>query len=294
MACINTFASVFMGYKRDGDTEAMASELRAAEEAYRKHPTLENTNDYAVGLILSDHQKQGIQLLRDLERDKPGSAIVAANLGTALELSGQDTEALHWIREGVRRDPKEHFGSEWVHVKILEAKLELKKNPDWLLNNSVLGWKVGDPPLLDDSGKPRLHQDVEMAISYQLNERTTFVRPPDPIVGDLYVAMGDLEMTHAGDGAETGPTNGHSWAIHYGTVHEARVLKINAERRARYDEFMTERRLRVQRAKAEATEKIRQQMRIQWIGGSLVAALLAYWLWRRVAYRRLNATLTKP
>jgi hypothetical protein len=293
-ACINTFASIFMDYKRAGDTEAMASQLRYAEEAYRKHPTFENTNDLAVGLILSDRKEQGIKLLRDLERDKPGSAIVAANLGTALELSSQDAEALHWIREGVRRDPKEHFGSEWVHVKILEAKLELKKNPDWLLHNSVLGWKVGDPPLVDEAGKPRLDVDVENAISYQLNERTTFIRPPDAIIGDLYVTMGDLEIARVGDAPAQGPANGHSWAIDYGTVHEARVLKINEERQARFDEYLAERAQQAKRARDEATGTIRQQMRAKWIGGALLAAVLGYWLWRRAGNRRLNISPTKP
>jgi hypothetical protein len=55
---------------------------------------------------------------------------VAANLGTALELLGNKEEALHWIREGIRRNPQSHEGTEWLHAKILEAKIAAQKDAD--------------------------------------------------------------------------------------------------------------------------------------------------------------------
>src|SRR5687767_15620251 len=101
MAGSNTFETEFMSYKRSGDAAGMARMVAAAEEAYRKSPTFENANDLAVGRILSGSKAEGIQVLRELEASKPGNAVVAANLGTALELSGADEEALQWIRESV-------------------------------------------------------------------------------------------------------------------------------------------------------------------------------------------------
>ena len=58
-----------------------------------------------------------------LERRYPGHHETAANLGTALELAGHDAPALQWIRIGIRRNADEHYGSEWLHVRILEAKI---------------------------------------------------------------------------------------------------------------------------------------------------------------------------
>jgi hypothetical protein len=284
-ACINTFKSIFMGHKRDGDTAAMAAELKKAEESYRKDPTLENVNDYAVGLILSDRQEEGIQLLRDLERSKPGSAVVASNLGTALELSGKDAEALEWIRESVRRDPKEHHGSEWVHVKILEAKLELAKDPAWLLRSPVLGWRVGDPPLRDEQGRPRRDGEVESAISYQLFERMVFVQSPDAVMGDLYVTAGDLESARTRNDPDALPANGYDWALKYGTVHEARVTRLLAEQQARFDKYIAERDRKARLAKAKAAERQAEQRRRRfwalWGFGSLAMIVAGYFVWQR-------------
>jgi hypothetical protein len=228
MACLNTFETEFMSYKRAGDTAGMARMVAVAEAAYRKSPTLENANDLAVGRILSGRMAEGIQLLRELESGTPGNAIVAANLGTALELAGADEEALHWIRESVRRDPQEHEGSEWVHVKILEAKLALKRDPNWLRKNSVVGWREGQrfPP--DERSRPRTPIDIIRAIQYQLEERTVFVRPPDAIVGDLYLTMGDI--AHSVPGAipdlwerDSAIAFSYGAALRFGTVHEARA-----------------------------------------------------------------------
>jgi len=49
------------------------------------------------------------------------------DLGTAYELAGKNEPALRWIREGLRRNPNSHKGTEWLHVKILEAKIEQEK-----------------------------------------------------------------------------------------------------------------------------------------------------------------------
>jgi hypothetical protein len=228
MACLNTFETEFMSYKRNGDTAGMARMVAVAEAAYRKSASLENANDLAVGRILSGQLAEGIQVLRELEASKPGNAIVAANLGTALELSGADEEALQWIRESVRRDPQEHEGSEWVHVKILEAKLALKKDPNWLRKNSVVGWREGQrfPP--DERSRPRTPIDIIRAIQYQLDERILFVDAPDAIVGDLYLTMGDI--AHSVPGAipdiwERDESIAFSYdsALRFGTVHEARA-----------------------------------------------------------------------
>ncbi len=204
-ACINTFESEIRRYQSIGDDAGVAGEIAKLEAGYRKDRSLEHTNDLAVARLLTRRNADAIELLNEAEKRFPGRAIVAANLGTAYELSGKDAEALRWIREGVSRDPKEHFGSEWLHVKILEAKLELAKDPDWLETHTVLGISFGKEELpvmpkslpLNEKGAERAPKDIGEAIWYQLQERTKFVRPPDAIVADLYAAYGDLVYASA-------------------------------------------------------------------------------------------------
>jgi tetratricopeptide (TPR) repeat protein len=201
-ACLNTFDSNLLVAQQMGDEKEVAKIIAGLEADFKKDPSLEHSNDLSVARVLTHRYDQAIALLRETERSFPGKAIVAANLGTALELNGDDAEAVRWIREGVRRDPSEHKGSEWLHVRILEAKEALAKDPNWLQKNTVLGVDFGTelkprasgPMPVDENGAPRSFKSVAESIEYQLNERTKFVKPPDPIVADLYAAQGDLEF----------------------------------------------------------------------------------------------------
>lgn len=235
LACVNTFKSNILNYKSTGQAEAIAAEIATLEAAHQKDPSLEHTNDLAVGRILTERHADAIKLLEDAEKRFPGQATVAANLGTAYELMGQDEEALRWISEGVRRDPEEHEGSEWLHVKILEAKLALKRNPRWLEKNTVLGMDFGDGDVpvmpaslpVDESGKPRTPVEIARALTYQLHERTNFVSPPDSIVSDLYAAQGDLAYA-AGKPSNYDdylglPTDKYEAALAYGPPNPQRV-----------------------------------------------------------------------
>ena len=303
-ACINTFASQIMEAKGAGDDKLIAEITAKAQEQHRRNPTLENTNDLAVAWILTGRMTDGIQLLRDLEKQYPGNAIVAANLGTALELTGADDEALQWIRESVRRDPQEHQGSEWVHVRILEAKQALKKDPNWLRKNSVVGWREGQRMPPNERSQPRTPRNLIDSIRYQLDERTQFVSAPDPLVGDLYLSLGDLAHTFPAAYGQTWERDGeissnyHS-AIHYGTVHEARArermeaadkridaarpamqaaAKVEQEARAREEQ-------RVRQAEQRKSDLKQAQQRRRWLAvaafGTFGAIIIAVIVLRR-------------
>ena len=136
--------------------------------------------------ILFGRVDEAIALLKDLEQRHPGKSATAANLGTAFELQGKDQAALQWIREGIRRDPKVHFGSEWVHVRILEAKLAIKADPHWLDTHSVMGLSFGDAPQPAEPALPADHLGREhslaeswRAVAYQLFEPRCCVKPED-------------------------------------------------------------------------------------------------------------------
>ena len=79
-------------------------------------------------------------VLEAAEAAESGDYAVASNLGTTYELLGDNVKALEWIKKGLERNPKAHGGTEWVHVKNLEAKNgSLADDPKWLESHTVLG-----------------------------------------------------------------------------------------------------------------------------------------------------------
>ncbi len=155
-------------------------------------------NDYAVALMYLGRSNEAVALLQQLEAEKPGEYFVAANLGTAFELSGNNAEAMRWIREGIRRDATSHEGTEWLHVKILEAKIAQEKDPDYFKKHSVLDLdpaKITSKVVIDDH--TFTPDDLLKALHYQLIERMKFVKPPDAPVASLLFDYAAVEAaTH--------------------------------------------------------------------------------------------------
>jgi len=206
-ACINTYAGQVQQLMYAGDQQEIARTATRLEEQYKREHSPEVANDWAVALILAGNYPKAIRVLTQLEHDKPGLSKTASNLGTALELSGRNTEALHWIQEGIQRNPQDHEGTEWLHVKILETKIALEKDANWLQTHSVLGIDFGTEELpqapaqdvRDHLGAPRSLQQTYKAIDYQLRERLKFVSAPDPLVADLYVTQANIShLLHVG------------------------------------------------------------------------------------------------
>lgn len=173
-------------------------EWRAIEEKMRpafaeaRKPAATLASDYAAVLAhLGSHQKARV-ILEEAEKNHPGNAAVASNLGTVYELLGENEEALAWIKKGVARNPKDHAGTEWLHIRILEVKLARASDPKWLKTHSVL------EPFVDygsearpASSNPGNAAERTRALTYQLKERLQFVRPPEPLVGELLFALGN-------------------------------------------------------------------------------------------------------
>jgi len=164
------------------------------ESALALSTNFNERSDYAVSLVYLGKFKEAVELLRTLERERPGTYFIAANLGTALELLGNNEEALHWIREGIRRNPQSHEGTEWLHAKIIEAKLAQEKAPDYFKSHSVLELDPNEAskPMTFD-GQTFSPKEVGEAIKYQLQERLQFVKPPDPAVASLLFDYAAIE-----------------------------------------------------------------------------------------------------
>ena len=143
---------------------------------------------------------EALAALNDIEATNPGLYPTAANLGTVYELSGDIEKALHWIQEGLARNPKSHNGSEWLHVRILQTKQKLAVDPDWLKTHSILGLNFGDDPRpaqppeteLAALNGPAMWEDLNWHLTIQLRERTSLVEAPDPIVADLLCDTSNL------------------------------------------------------------------------------------------------------
>lgn len=226
IACVNTFDNEILDYQAAGNTEGVARVVADLRKAHSARRTLENSNDLGVGLLLTGKLDEAIALFEETDKKFPGNARVAANLGTALDLKGDDEKALHWIRAGVERDASEHQGSEWLHARILTAKIALKKDPKWLLKNHVLELDFGNgdvpvaPEILPvENGKLKGVEQLLRQIGYQIDERTKFVKPPDAIIGDLYASAGDLALAGGVsylDGGDEHPEQYYEEALKYG------------------------------------------------------------------------------
>jgi tetratricopeptide (TPR) repeat protein len=153
-------------------------------------------NDYAVALAHRGEARKAAQILEAIEKEHPGEYIVAANLGTAYELSGDLEKAHQWIGEGIRRNPKAHEGTEWLHLKILDARMALAKDSDWAKSHGVLDLDFGGDPLpRKPTAWPSSSGDAEgviRALTYQLSERLAFVPPPDALVAGMIADLAHL------------------------------------------------------------------------------------------------------
>ena len=224
-ACINTPATDNggRGFVPENYTgEALVEMLtRPREERYwiasretviadaRRDPSFEHLTELGVLLLLQNRLPAAVRLFVAMGRIFPGRYQTASNLGTALELMGQDRAALRWIRIGIQRNRDSHQGSEWLHARILEAKIALAADPGTLGARSVAG-VMFDPvalPSLPDrfppgnDGKPVTAPQLNHALAYQLGERLQFVKPKDPVVANLLDDWATLNL--AGGPVET-------------------------------------------------------------------------------------------
>jgi tetratricopeptide (TPR) repeat protein len=216
LACLNDYQSNSAAEKSKGIMEALTSapiiepwetrrdRLRKAVEAGGDYKV---KNDLAGALMHTGDPKAAVQLLEEIEGMHPGEYRTASNLGTAYELAGDPEKALVWIRKGIERNSESHEGTEWLHVKILEAKIALASDPNWLESHRVLGTdfagKTEIGPVAGNRGEPLDLPKIQAALKYQLHERLQFVKPPDAIVGNLLVDLGTLIFQDDGSYAGT-------------------------------------------------------------------------------------------
>ncbi|MCP4443114.1 MAG: hypothetical protein GY810_29760 [Aureispira sp.] len=154
--------------------------------------------DYATALIFVHEFEAAAAILSNLAQKHPKEYNIATNLGTAYELLGKDELALKWIKKGLLLNPNSHEGSEWIHVRILETKLALKKEPNYLESHSIIGLDAEN-----ELSKVEL-SSYRVALEYQIRTRLGFTPVPNSIMANLFADLAALYAT--------------TWSTHYGIL----------------------------------------------------------------------------
>lgn len=166
-----------------------------------KHPNQNEKQDLAVAYAHTGRTEEALVILKNLEEVNP-TGPTASNLGSLYELLGEDELALEFIQKSIERNNVLHEGTEWLHVAILKSKINLKKDPSYLVNNSVAGFNFGSGSLpefpqinqKDNHGQPVNFAEGHKALSYQIEERLDLYPKEDPVLSDLIYDFAQLDF----------------------------------------------------------------------------------------------------
>jgi tetratricopeptide (TPR) repeat protein len=169
-------------------------------------------SDYASIELRIGDRKKAVEILEELYEQHPNEYNVVANLGTAYEVTGNNEKALALLKKAVQINPRSHYGSEWIHVRILEQKIA-GKDYDKIIN---LGIEDFSKWIIDKEYRfPRNADSLKIQIAYQLHERIGFIAPPDEIVGQLVLDFADIVAKTAESRDKAIPF--YEYAEHYGS-----------------------------------------------------------------------------
>lgn len=172
--------------------QAILKKLKSLEKVFAKNDyNYKTISDYGAYLLMSGNFTEGLTLFRSLSKKYPDVYEIRANTAVAYELNGNIDSAHFWQVAAIKLKPNAHNNSEWIHLKILEAKKQMLTDPDWCLKNNVTG--VTDSISLHY--KYSLHEGESMWIFKQfigqLEERLPFTFREDKTMGKLFFELGD-------------------------------------------------------------------------------------------------------
>lgn len=172
-------------FNKNFNLELNVTKLKKLEAKLKKEKNYMLLSDYALCLMKLGKSEEALELLKELYKHYPNEYKIAANLGTAYELNGQVDSALKYIKRDLQLNPHDHEGSEWIHVKILETKLQLKKNPAYLNTHTVLSL----------TNAQKNDSVVLQHLSIQLQERVPFTPPasePNELMANLLIDLAEM------------------------------------------------------------------------------------------------------
>lgn len=187
---------------RFGNTEDLYESLLSMDKGYKETQNINYLSDKGLILIILGKYREAIDLYKKIEKLEPGRYSTASNMGTAYELSGDNTKALHWVRRALQINSDSHHRSEWIHINILKTKLQGNQH---ITSAFLTGQDFGNGkmPVSKLSGEELFV--LRKQLYYQLNERISFVKPNDKIVALLLFDLANISylMGERADALET-------------------------------------------------------------------------------------------
>lgn len=196
-----TIAEVLQQHENRGVWEGRVAELR---QTAAKQWDFRTQNNLSAALAHTGRLDEALERMQMVERTYPGQRETASNLGTVYELKGDLRQAKLWIAEGIKREEKavgyaSINGTEWLHLRILDAKMGLRRDPRFLDSYAVSGLDFGVSRLpvtpisypQGNNGALLGLSGVQKALQEQLHERLEFVKAPDALIGQLLFDLGN-------------------------------------------------------------------------------------------------------
>jgi len=165
------------------------SALKRMDNLWKATNNIEYYSDYGLILILQGKYEEAKKVYIDIEKLKPGRYETASNLGTVYELLGNNKNALKWIKKAIGLYAKSHDDSEWLHAKILEAKI---KGDAFITSDFLLNTNFGIDTIPQSKLTENELKKLKATLVYQLNERMTFIKPENKIMALLLFDLGNV------------------------------------------------------------------------------------------------------
>jgi tetratricopeptide (TPR) repeat protein len=189
----NSYLSSLPVFYQSFDTtfykELLVSIEKDKSERILYHDENKALSDKSVALIKLRKVKEAQKILLNLYEKAPNEYNFVINLATSYELTGDVDKALMLTKKGLEINKNSHRGSEWFHVKVLEAKQKMKNNPDWIKENKVLDVEL--KTLKADKTTVGI-QEIISDIGYQLTERVPFSPQNDILLANIFNEYGDI------------------------------------------------------------------------------------------------------
>jgi tetratricopeptide (TPR) repeat protein len=165
--------------------------IKELDSLYKATKDVDYLSDKGYILIIQKKYSEALSIYFKIEQLKPNRYSTASNIGTIYELLGDNKKALLWINRALQINSKSHNGSEWLHIKILQAKIGGEK---YISSNFLINTDFGE----NNEPKSKMSKsDMETLIKslyYQLNERISFIKSEDKIIGLLLFELGNLAV----------------------------------------------------------------------------------------------------
>jgi tetratricopeptide (TPR) repeat protein len=171
--------------------EELSRLLDRAYKIYNSSRDMTYYSDYAVMLTYNGRFREANTIFLKIEKKTPNHYETAANLGTTYELLGQIDSAIYWLNKAIKIKPDSHKGSEWIHLKILEAKKLANGDEQKLWKSDILKLNLGENEIPENKENKNL-EGIREQIYTQLSERMSFIHPKDPVVGRLLFDLGNV------------------------------------------------------------------------------------------------------